>query len=235
MTNGGEGTRGSAARLAVAVVAAAVVLSGLPASGAAQDLADLDYEHLEFRGIGFEAGYLFPTRVERTESYSLRLDFGYLGPGLRIVPSFTYWSSPFQASEVNTLEDRVADLVSRQTGSLPPSVDLGTIEWTDYSLGLDAHVVWAVPFNVLTYAGLGVSGHVLDGSGSAIEGTFIEDLLDSVSAGFNLHLGLEYPLTDRFRIHSQGRYEIIEDMQYFQIRLGGQFLWGNLVPGEERR
>lgn len=233
MTNGREGIRRSAARLALAVGAA--VLWGLPAPVTAQDLADLDYEHLEFRGIGFEAGYLFPTRVEQTESYTLRLDFGYLGPGLRIVPSFTYWSSPFQASEVTTLEDRVADLVSRQTGSLPPSVDLGTIEWTDYSLGLDAHVVWAVPFNVLTYAGLGVSGHVLDGSGPAIEGTFIEDLLDSVSAGFNLHLGLEYPLTDRFRIHSQGRYEIIEDMQYFQIRLGGQFLWGNLVPGEERR
>jgi opacity protein-like surface antigen len=223
----------SAARLALAI--AAGVLSGLPAPAAAQDLADLDYEHLEFRGIGFDAGYLFPTRVEQTESYSIRLDLGYLGPGLRIVPSFTYWSSPFQASEVNTLEDRVADLVSRQTGSLPPSVNLGTIEWTNYSLGLDAHVVWAVPLNVLTFAGLGVSGHVLDGSGSAIEGTFIEDLLDSVSAGFNLHLGLEYPITDRFRIQSQGRYEIIEDMQYFQIRLGGHFLWGNLVPGEEKR
>lgn len=217
-----------------AVLAAGLTL-GLPAGGAGQDLADLDYENLEFRGIGAEVGYLFPTRVERTTTYGLRLDLGYLGPGLRLVPSFTYWSSPFRRSEVATLETRVGNLVSRETGALPPTVDLGTIEWTDYALGLDAHVVWAIPFNMLTYAGLGVSAHVLDGSGAAVEDTFIEDLLDSVSAGFNLHLGWELPLTDRLRLQSQGRYAVLEDMQYFQLRLGAQILWGQLVPGEERR
>ena len=129
----------------------------------------------------------------------------------------------------------MANLVSRQTGSLPPTVNLGTIEWTDYALGLDAHVVWSVPFDMLTYAGLGVSAHLLDGKGAAVEGTFIEDLLDSVSAGLNLHLGWEYPITNRFRIHGQGRYEVLEDMQYFQVGLGGRILWGALVPGEERR
>ena len=122
----------------------------------------------------------------------------------------------------------------RSAGCLP-WWDLGVIEWTDYQVGLDAHVVWALPANLLTYAGLGVSAHVLNGSGEAIEGTFIEDLLDSVSAGFNLHLGGEYPVTDRFRLHGEGRYEVLEDMQYFQIRLGGSVLWGSLVPGEERR
>ena len=204
-----------------------------PVSG--QDLADLDYEHLSFRGMGVEVGYLFPTRVERTESYSLRLDLGYLGPGLRLVPRLGYWSSPFQGSEVTELEDRVASLVSREIGGLPPVVNLGVIKWTDYQVGLDAHVVWSLPLNLLTYAGLGVSAHVLDGSGEAIEGTFIEDLLDSVSAGFNLHLGGEYPVSDRFRVHGEGRYEVLEDMQYFQIRVGGSVLWGSLVPGEERR
>ena len=218
--------RGLLAALLAAVAA-------VPVAG--QDLADLDYEHLAFRGMGVEVGYLFPTRVERTESYSVRIDLGYLGPGLRLVPRLGYWSSPFQASEVTELEDRVASLVSREIGGLPPVVDLGVIEWTDYQLGLDAHVVWSLPLNLLTYAGLGVSAHVLDGSGEAIEGTFIEDLLDSVSAGFNLHLGGEYPVSDRFRVHGEGRYEVLEDMQYFQIRLGGSVLWGSLVPGEERR
>jgi hypothetical protein len=213
----------------------AVVGAAGPSGARAQDLADLDYEHLEFRGIGVEVGYLFPTRVERTESYGLRFDLGYLGPGLRIVPSFTYWSAPFQQEEVTTLERRVASLVSRQTGQPAPTVDLGTLEWTDYAVGLDAHVVWRAPLNLLTYAGLGLSAHVLDGSGAAIEGTFVEDLLDSVSAGFNLHLGGEYPVTERLRLVGQGRYEVLEDMQYFQVRLGGQILWGTLVPGEERR
>jgi len=210
-------------------------LIGAPDRAAAQDLADFDYEHMEFRGMGLEVGYLFPTRVEGTPSYTVNFDLGYLGPGLRIAPSFTYWSAPFEGSEVATLEDRVASLVSRQTGAPPPNVDLGTIEWTNYSLGLDAHVVWAMPFNLLSLGGLGVSAHVLDGSGAAIEETFIEDLLDSVSAGFNMHLGLEYPISDEFRLRGIGRYAVMEDMQYFSVGIGGQFLWGRLVPGEERR
>jgi opacity protein-like surface antigen len=217
----------------MAGLVAAVI--GAPHPAAAQDLADLDYEHLEFRGMGLEIGYLFPTRIEGTLAYTVNFDMGYLGPGLRIAPSFTYWSAPFKASEVATLEERVASLVRRQTGAPSPSVDLGTIEWTNYSLGLDAHVVWAMPFNLLSLGGLGVSAHVLDGQGSAIEGTFVEDLLDSVSAGFNLHLGLEYPVTNEFRVRAIGRYAVMEDMQYFSLGLGGQFLWGRLVPGEERR
>ncbi|MEX2467597.1 MAG: hypothetical protein WD995_11860 [Gemmatimonadota bacterium] len=217
----------------IAVLLVAVL--GAPGEATGQDLADLDYEHLEFRGVGFEVGYLFPTRVENTPTYSVRFDMGYLGPGLRIVPSFTYWSSPFRVSEVTTLEERVESLVRRATGNPPPQVDLGVIEWTNYSLGLDSHVVWALPLNLLSFAGLGVSAHILDGSGAAIDGTFIEDLLDSVTAGFNLHLGLEYPVTDRMRIQGQGRYSVMEDMQYFHLGLGGQILWGTLVPGEERR
>lgn len=216
----------------LALLVGAWLGAALPASG--QDLADLDYENLSFRGIGLEYGYIFPTQVEPTSSYGVRFDLGYLGPGLRLVPSFTYWSSDFQAEEVSELETRVASLVSRQTGFPPPTVDLGTIEWTNYSLGLDAHVVWSVPFDLLTFAGLGMSAHVLDGRGAAIADTFIEDLLDSVSAGFNLHLGLEYPLSDRFRIHSQGRYEVMEDMQLFQVRLGWQLMFGPPAPGEER-
>lgn len=217
------------------VLAGLLTLAAAPGNVSGQDLADFDYENLEFRGLALDGGYIFPTRVEPTESYTVRLDFGYLGPGLRLVPTFTYWTSPFRRAEIQTLEERVASLVQRQTGAPPPVVDLGTIAWTDYAVGLDAHIVWRVPFNVLTLLGLGVSAHVLDGSGAAIEGTFIEDLLDTVSPGFNMHLGMEYPLTNRFRIQGQGRYELLEDMQYFQVRLGGQILWGRLVPGEERR
>ena len=210
-------------------------LVGAPAPATSQDLADLDYEHLEFRGMGLEVGYLFPTRVERTPTYTVNFDMGYLRPGLRIAPSFTYWSAPFKASEVATLEERVASLVRRQTGAPSPIVDLGTIEWTNHSLGLDAHVVWALPLDLLSLGGLGISAHVLDGSGPAIAGTFIEDLLDSVSAGFNMHLGLEYPVSNQFRVRTIGRYSVMEDMQYFSLGVGGQFLWGRLVPGEERR
>lgn len=211
---------------------AAALLGASPV--AAQDLADLDYEHLSFRGIGVDAGYLWPTRVDPTYSLALRVDMGYAGPGLRIVPNFTYWSSSLVGSEVTELEDRISQLVEDQTGARPSSLDLGTIDWRDFSLGVDAHIVWDSLFDVLAYGGLGVSAHLLDGRGEAIAGTFVEDGLDTVTAGFNLHFGLEYPVSPRFRIYTVAKYEVMSDLQWGHVRAGWQIMTGPNAPGEER-
>ena len=163
---------------------------------------------------------MWPSRVEPTQSLGLRMDLGYLGPGLRVVPSIGYWSADFKDGEVTEFEDRV--------------VDLGRIQWTDVKLALDTHVVWRVPYGLLTFAGVGAAAHILNGSGDGIDGTFVEDLLDSVTAGFNLHAGLEYPMTERVRIYGQGRYELLGDLQYLGLRSGIQFMIGGPAPGEER-
>jgi hypothetical protein len=219
-----------------------VVLAGLasagattPGTGMAQDLADFDYENLSFRGIGVEWGYLMPSRVEPAQSFGLRMDLGYLGPGVRILPGFSFWKSTFKDSEVTELEERVGLLVADQVGGPPPQVDLGVIDWSDIVLSLDAQVVWSVPFDLLTFAGVGGSVHMLNGDGAAINGTFVEDLLDSVTAGVNLHAGIEYPLHRRLRLYGQGRYEVQGDLQYFELRFGGQVMIGDSAPGEERR
>lgn len=220
----------------VKLAAAWLIAAGLalPGDVSAQDLADFDYENLSFRGVGLEWGYLMPSRVDATQSIGLRMDLGYLGPGVRILPGFSYWSSTFKEGEVRELEDRVASLVADQTGSPAPSVDLGVIDWSDIVLSLDAQVVWRVPFDALTFAGLGGSVHLLDGDGAAINGTFVEDLLDSVTAGVNIHAGVEYPVARRLRLSGQGRYEVLGDLQYFEIRLGGQIMMGDPAPGEVR-
>ena len=217
------------------IVTAVVGVAAGPNGAKAQEIADFDYENLSLRGLGFEWGYSYPSRVERTQSYGLRIDMGYLGPGLRIVPSVTYWKAPFQAAEIGELEARVAGLVQAQSGGAAPSVDLGTIEWSDVVLALDTHVVWSIPFGFLSFGGLGIAAHVMNGDGAAISGTFVEDLLDSVTAGFNLHAGLEYPVRDRFRLNGQGRYEVLGDLQYFQMRFGAQLMIGENAPGELSR
>ena len=204
-------------------------------AGSGQDLADFDYENLSFRGFGAEWGYIWPDRVEPTQSFGARMDLGYLGPGLRIIPSVHYWSSRFKASEVRELEDRVQSLIVSQIDVPAPTVDLGVIDWSDLELAVDAQVVWRIPYGVLSFMGLGAGAHMLNGAGPAIDGTFIEDLLDSVSAGFNVHGGLEVPVVDRFRLHGQARYEMLGDLRYTQVRLGGQFMIGAPAPGEERR
>jgi len=210
----------------------AVALAPLPTG--AQELADLDYEHLSFRGFGFDAGYLWPTRVDPTYSLGLRIDMGYAGPGLRIVPNVTYWSSALVTSEVTELEDRISQLIEAQTGLPPSSLDLGTVDWRDVAIGVDAHIVWDSLFDLLTYGGLGVSAHIMDGDGPAIAGTFIEDALDAVTAGFNLHFGVEYPVSERFRLYSVAKYEVMSDLQFFHVRAGWQLMTGPNAPGEER-
>ena len=217
------------------IVTVVVSVAAGPNGAKAQEIADFDYENLSLRGLGFEWGYSYPSRVERTQSYGLRIDMGYLGPGLRIVPSVTYWKAPFQAAEIGELEARVAGLVQAQSGGAAPSVDLGTIEWSDVVLALDTHVVWSIPFGFLSFGGLGIAAHVMNGDGAAISGTFVEDLLDSVTAGVNLHAGLEYPVRDRFRLNGQGRYEVLGDLQYFQMRFGAQLMIGENAPGELSR
>jgi hypothetical protein len=211
----------------------AVVALGSARAATAQGLADFDYENLSFRGIGLEAGWIMPTKVESTGAYGVRIDMGYLGPGLRITPSFTYWSSELDAEEVDRLEGRVAELIADQGGG-EVMVDLGVIEWSDLVLGFDGHFVWSVPFGFLTYAGAGASAHILNGSGSAIDGTFVEDLLDSVTAGINLHVGLEYPFNDRFRAYGQTRYEVLGDFQYLDAKVGIQIMFSGPEVGERR-
>ena len=95
----------------------ALMLTGGAAAGraAAQDLADFDYVNLSFRGLGLETGYIWPTRVEPTSTFGIRMDLGYLGPGVRIVPGITYWSSRMQLDEVRELELRVEDLIDAQS------------------------------------------------------------------------------------------------------------------------
>jgi len=211
-----------------------LVLAG--EANAQSSLADYDYENLSFRGFSLEGGYIWPNRAEPTYTIGTRIDLGYLGPGLRLIPGVAYWSSDMKDSEVRRLEGNVDDLVEGQLepGSEFSGVDLGTIKYSDFIVSMDAHFVWSIPLDLLTFAGGGLSLHIMDGDGDSIKDTFVEDLLDSVKPGFNLHGGLEYPLSDGFRVYGEGRYELMEDLRYFEARFGLQIMLTGPASGEVR-
>ena len=224
-------------RVAIAAtLAGAVVTSALPHQARAQDLADYDYENLSFRGVSFDVGQLlYADNVADTRTLGVRFDLGFLGPGFRLMPGVTYWESTLAQTEVDEFGTRLGTLTADQGGTAPPGgLDLGVIERSDIVLSLDGHYVWAVPLNLFFLAGVGLSAHFLNGSGPAIDDTFVEDLLDSVSAGFNLHVGLEYPITDRVRIFGGSKVEVLGDLNYDELRGGLTFIWGELVQEENR-
>ena len=226
----------SAMRMAIAATLAGVVVtSAAPCETRAQELADYDYENLSFRGISFDVGYLYADKVEDTRTLGVRFDLGFLGPGFRIMPGVTYWESTLVQTEVGQFQTRLGTLTADQGGTVPAGgFDLGDIDRKDIVVSLDGHYVWAVPLNLFFSTGVGLSVHFLNSSGPSIDGTFVEDLLDSVSAGFNLHAALEYPIADRIRIHGGSKVEILGDLNYVEFRGGLTFIWGGLVQGEDR-
>ena len=214
-------------------LAGVVILA--PARVSSQELADYDYANLSFRGVMAEGGYIFANNVENTEIFALRFDLGFLGPGFRIVPGVAFWTSRMAQEEVDDFEVRLGELNAAQGGTPPPGgFELGRIDRDDVVLSLDGHYMWSVPLDFFFWTGVGVSAHFLNGSGPAVDGTFVEDLLDSVAAGFNVHGGLDYPVTDRFRLYGGSKLEVLGDLRYVELRFGLSYIWGELVQGEAR-
>ena len=212
-------------------IAAACVAAGAGAV-AGQGLAEYDYENLRFRGVGVHAGYNWADKVEGTSAFGFRVDLGYLGPGVRLVPTLNYWSSDLQVSELEELAAQLSALPSLVDAGIVITADeLGGIEWSDLAFGLDAQYVWTTPWPLLAYLGAGVGLHSLNGTGTAIDGTFIEDLLDSFAAGISPVGGLEYLLEDRLRIYGEARWNLLSDLNFGGVAIGAQFMVGDPDPG----
>jgi hypothetical protein len=210
-------------RTVTLALACAVVM--LPAAGSGQSLADYDYENLTFRGIGFDYGYIWPTNVRPAPMWSVRLDLGYLGPALRLAPTLSYWSSRFRAVQLDRLADRLSQLPAlRSQGIVLTGADLGDIHWSDLSMSIDAQVVWTAPLDIITFVGGGVSLHALNGRGDAIDGTFIEDLIDSTAAGASLLAGMEMQVVPRLRAYGEVRYTLVSDVRYPGLRIGAALM-----------
>jgi hypothetical protein len=210
------------------------LLLALPAGAAAQTLEDYDYENLAFRAIGFEAGYIWPNKVQPAPIFSLRADLGYLGPGVRILPSLSYWSSSLKERELWRLAKQIEELpVIRDANLHISAADLGAIHWSDLSLNLEGHFVWETPLQgVLPYVGAGFGLHLMNGTGDLIQDTFVEDLLDTVTAGFSALVGTELELGSRFTLHGEARYTVVSNVRFPGIRIGGSYLLP--VRGGER-
>jgi opacity protein-like surface antigen len=209
---------------------------GLLATGGAlgaQNLADYDYEHLSFRGLSLDYGYIWPNKVEPTSRYGARFDLGFLGPGVRITPSLTYWSSRMKTAELGRLAASLNRLPAlRNQGTTIRGEDLGEIRWSDLALNLDGQFAWDTDFGVMTYLGAGIGIHKLDGKGESIRGTFIEDLLDAVTAGATALGGVEYEPLSRLRLYAEASYTVLSYLHFPALKLGAAFM---LTPGGRGR
>ncbi len=206
----------------------------LPAICGAQVLEDYDYENLELRGIGLEVGGIWPTQVEPTIGFGVRADLGLIGPNIRISPAIRYWSSSLRQVEVDRLADQIRRICERQAGATCPSFDLGEIRRSDLELSLDGHFLFDLGLPIVPYAGAGLGLHLLSGRGEAINGTFVQDLLNTLAPGLNIIGGLGMPLGGALQIFTEARLVLVPDVQYANLLVGGTWTLP-MAPGNPFR
>lgn len=207
-------------RLRHTLLLPALASAVLSAPAAAQDMADYDYENLVLSGVGVHLAQVFPSRAEPTLSLNVRVDLGLLGPNVRITPGLTYWATEMRNSEVERIEQRIEAACDR--GGVPcPGIELGEIELSDLILDVDAHYLWTTDYFVEPYAGVGISLHLLNGSGDFVNDTFVEELLDAIAPGLNLVGGLEFPIAGNLRLLGEARGVLTGTTRFISVGVGG--------------
>jgi hypothetical protein len=179
----------------------------------AQSLEDYDYTNLGFRALGVEARWVDASQNESTVGVGVRVDLGFLGPYIRIVPRAGWWNADVEESAVRELEAQLEEV-----SDLPPgSIDLGSLERTAWNLGLDAQ--WTLQEAVLApYLGVGLDLYLLDDDGEAIEGTFLDSAV--ITAGVSGVVGAEFNFLAHWRIYSELRGTLVTDASNAAVALG---------------
>jgi hypothetical protein len=171
-------------------LAAALLALSAPRGLAAQGVLDqFSSENLRATAIGFDIGSLGGTNIRGAPYYALRLDFGTVAPNLRVLLGLSYFRADLSGSAIEHFEQRLGEVVIDPAGD--DTIRLGSISWSDVVTDIDLQYILPQSRTIMAYMGLGMSLHVRSGSGTAINGTFVEDALDAVTAGLNGTVGTE--------------------------------------------
>lgn len=201
-------------------VLAGMLLASLPGAAEAQrPLNRFSYDNLGFHGFWPEIGILTSDRLEGTLSYGARLDLGQFAPRLRMLLGVSYFRSDFKSKEIAEFETALEDVVNDPTGDF--TIDLGNVRWSDLALELDLqYMLTPMTSRYLPYLGIGVGMHLRNGSGDAINGTFVEDALDMLGAGVSATAGMDIKLGQAFVLNLGGRAVFGSDLQTVGMTVG---------------
>ncbi|MEO8201110.1 MAG: hypothetical protein ABI679_11360, partial [Gemmatimonadota bacterium] len=182
-----------------------LALAGLAprAASAQQPLDRFTYDNLRFTGLWPEVGILTSNRLKGTVAYGLRVDVGQFAPRLRVLLGGSYYRSDFKTAEIDKFETALRNVVTDPTDDF--SIDLGEIRWSDIELDLDLQYMLTTSTSYRPYIGAGAGMHLRNGSGNAINGTFVEDALDMLGAGVSVTAGVDVMLSRGFLMNLGGR------------------------------
>ena len=185
---------------------------------AAQGLLNqFSYDNLRLSGIQLDAGLLGASDLTGSTVGGLRVDFGRIAPKVRLLLGLSYFHSQFDQRAINRFERRLDSIVNPST---PDSIDLGRISLSDIVGDIDFQLVFPQGHGITAYLGTGISVHARNGNGAAINGTFMDDALDVITAGLNGTMGFEFNLSRAWRFTVDGRGVLSSGLRSVSLRTG---------------
>ena len=181
-------------------------------------LNQFSYDNLRFSGIQLDAGPLGSSELTGAVVAGLRIDYGMIAPRVRVLLGLSYFRSQFDNEARTRFEQRIRQFVIDPAND--DTIRVGRISWSDLTADLDLQYVFPQGRGVTTYIGVGTSVHLRNDSGAAIKGTFVEDALDEVTAGFNAMIGAEFALSKSWRFTLDGRGVISSGLSTVSLRSG---------------
>ncbi len=196
-----------------------ILLSGHPAIRLCAQgvLNQFSYDNLRLSGIQLDAGLLGASDLTGATVGGLRIDYGRIAPKVRLLLGLSYFHSRFDQQAINRFERRLDSIVNPST---PDSINLGRISLSDIIGDIDFQFVFPQGHGVTAYLGTGISIHARNGSGAAINGTFMEDALDVITAGLNGTMGFEFNLSHAWRFTVDGRGVLSSGLRSVSLRTG---------------
>lgn len=181
-------------------------------------LEQFSYEGLRLTGIGVEIGLAGSDRVTTEPSVAVRVDYGLIAPQVRVLLGGSYFRGDLEADEIAEFEQRLRAVVDDPTGDA--TVQVGSIRWTNVEIDVDLQYLFPAGRRLMTYLGLGLAAHIRDGSGVAIDDTFVEDALDTITAGLSASFGAEVSVVPRVHVTVDFRGEFTSELRIATARAG---------------
>ncbi len=219
-------TKAVGTALAVAVLASA----GSPDRVTAQGILNqFSSENLRPSAVQVDVGPLGGNNILGTLTGGVRVDYGFVAPKVRVLLGLSYFHADLSSGARRRFADRLRSVVRDPTGD--DTIDLGPITWSDVTADLDLQYMLPQGHAVTAYLGVGLGAHVRHGSGAAIDGTFVQDALNSVTAGLNGTLGVEVG-AGRWRLTFDSRGVLSSGLSTVSLRTGAMYRWAG---GRARR
>ena len=200
-------------------------VSRLPAQAV---LNQFSYDNLRFSAIQVDIGLLSASQLSGTAVGGVRLDYGYIAPKVRVLLGASYFRAQLDRDTRNRFEDRLRNFIIDPSGD--DTISVGRIFWSAVVLDLDLQYVIPQGRNVTTYVGFGIGVQMRNGSGPAIDGTFVEDALDQLAAAGNVSIGVETKLGSGFAATADARGVVSIGLSTISLRAGMMYRWGGRRP-----